>query len=245
MKKSYFFSGIVAAISLFSCKKGNDTAISGASLPKTYTEDLRSVAISNITTYNLSYDDKGRLIGMISIPEPSIIKFIYQYPTDNSVTMDMYNYGDLSIHENFWLNSFSSLDSTFQYDDSDDTTTEKYYYDGNHLLTEVNNYDYIGSVPTLTDQTQYTYDNNGDPISQADYSGTTNFTYYSNLPYTLSIGQPSIKAPKHFIKTTSATSNGTPATATHFYFFDSSNRLIKDSASISGINAILVKTYTY
>jgi hypothetical protein len=245
MKKLYFLSGFVAAISLFSCKKGNDANPSGASLPKTYTEDLRSVAITSLTTYNLSYDGKSRLISMISIPEPSILKFVYQYPTDNTVTMDMYDYGDLSIHENFWLNSFSLLDSTFQYDDSEDTTTEKYYYDGNHLLTEVNTYDYIGSVPTLSNQTQYTYDNNGDPLTQADYSGTTSFTYYSNLPYTLSIGQPYIKTPKYFIKTTTASSNGTPATATHFYIFDSSNRLIQDSANISGINAILVKTYTY
>jgi|SRR5450755_3956115 hypothetical protein len=245
MKNVYLISGVIAVISLFSCKKGNDANPSTVSLPKTYTEDLRSVAISSLTTYNLSYDSKSRLISMTSIPEPSFLKFIYQYPTDNTVTLDMYNSGQLSIHENFWLNSFSSLDSTFQYDDSDDTTTEKYYYDGNHLLTEVNNYDYIGSVPTLTNQTQYTYDNTGDPLTQADYSGTTSFTYYSNLPYTLTIGQPYIKTPKYFIKTTTATSNGTPATATHFYVFDSSNRLIQDSANISGINAILVKTYTY
>jgi hypothetical protein len=245
MKNIYLLSGLVAATILFSCKKGNDAKPSGTSLPKTYTEDLHSVAISNLTTYNLSYDGKNRLIGMVSIPEPSILKFVYQYPTDNTVTMDMYNYGDLSIHENFWLNSFSLLDSTFQYDDSDDTTTEKYFYDGNHLLTEVNNYDYIGSVPTLTNQIQYTYDNNGDALTQADYTGTTSFTYYSNLPYTLSVGQPYIQAPKYFIKTTSATANGIPSTATHFYLFDGSNRLTKDSAYISGINAVLVKTYTY
>jgi hypothetical protein len=245
MKKLLFLSGIVAAISLFSCKKSSDANPSGTSLPKTYTEDLHSVAINTLTTYNLSYDARNRLISMVSIPEPAILKFVYQYPTDKTVVMDMYNYGDLSIHENFWLNSFSMLDSTLQYDDSDDTTTEKYYYDGNQLLTEVNTYDYVGSVPELSNQAQYTYDNNGDPITQADYTGTTSFTYYSNLPYTLSIGQPYIKTPKYFIKTTSSTANGTPSTATHYYTFDGSNRLTKDSAYISGINAVLVKTYTY
>jgi YD repeat-containing protein len=245
MKNLSFLSGLMLAVSLFSCKKSNNTSTSSSSLPKTYTEDLRSSAISSLTTYDLTYDSKNRLTGMTAIPAPSILNFVYQYPTANTVTLDMYNSGQLSIHENFWLNSFSLVDSTFQYDNTSDTTTEKYIYDGNHLLTEVDNYDYFGSVSTLSNQTQYTYDNNGNAITQTDYSGTTSFTYYSNLPYTLSVGQPYISVPKYFIKTTSSNSSGSPVTATHYYIFDSSNRLTQDSAYVSGVDAILVKTYTY
>jgi hypothetical protein len=214
-------------------------------LPKTYTEDLRSSAITSKVTYNLTYDSKNRLISLAAIPEPSITKFVYQYPDDKTVTLDLYNSGQLSIHENFWLNSFSFVDSTFQYDDSQDTTTEKYFYDGNHLLTQTNWYDYAGSVSTLSNQILYSYDNNGNALSQTDFSGTTSFTYYTDLPYTLAMGQPYLSVPKYFIKTTSSNSSGTPVTATHYYKFDSNNRLIQDSAYVSGIDAIAIKTYGY
>ena len=170
---------------------------------------------------------------------------MYQYPDDKTVTLDLYNSNQLSVHEKFWLNSISLVDSTFQYDDTQDTTTEKYFYDPNHLLTTVNNYDYANSVSTLSNQTQYSYDNNGNALTQADFSGTTSFTYDTNLPYTLSLGQPYLSVPKYFIKTASSDASGSLVTATHYYTFDSNNRLIQDSAYISGVDAIAIKSYGY
>jgi YD repeat-containing protein len=245
MKISLLLPCVIVALSLFSCKKGNDSSVLASSLPKTYTEDLRSAANTTRGTFNLTYDSKDRLTSMTAIPEPSILKFVYQYPSDNTVTMDMYELNQLSVHENFWLNSFSLVDSTFQYNNTNDTSTEKYFYDGNHLLTKVNNYDYFNSVSTLSNLTQYTYDNNGNALTQTDNTGTTSFTYYADLPYTLSAGQPYISTPKNFIKTASSDASGTPETVTHYYLFDSNNRLIQDSAYVSGADAILVKTYTY
>jgi YD repeat-containing protein len=245
MKILPLLSGVILTMSFFSCKKGDDSSVSVASLPKTYTEDLRSAASTTRGTFNLTYDSKGRLTSMTAIPEPSILKFVYQYPSDNTVMMDMYELNQLSIHENFWLNSFSLVDSTFQYDNTNDTSTEKYFYDGNHLLTKYNSYDYYKSVSTLSNQTQYTYDNNGNAITQTDNTGTTSYTYYADLPYTLSTGLPFISASKNFIKTTSDDASGTPETATHYYLFDSNNRLTQDSAYVSGTDVILIKTYTY
>jgi hypothetical protein len=245
MKKLTLLTCAILVIGIFSCKKGSDVKTSTSDLPKTYTEDYRSSSYNTLVNYNLTYDSKNRLISLASTPEPSIIKFVYQYPDDKTVTLDLYNSGQLSIHENFWLNSFSFVDSTFQYDDSQDTTTEKYIYDGNHLLTTVNEYGYAGSVSTLSNQTQYGYDNNGNALTQTDFSGTTNFTYYTDLPYTLSTGQPYLSVPKYFIKTTSSNSSGTQLTATHYYKFDTNNRLIQDSAYISGADAIAIKSYGY
>ena len=54
------------------------------------------------------------------------------------------------------------------------------------------------------DQTTYTYDNNGNALTQTDNAGTTSFTYYTNLPYTLGIGLGFVPGPKYFIKTASS-----------------------------------------
>lgn len=245
MKNLNLLACTLLFLAFVSCKKGNDASVSISDLPKTYTEDYRSSAYSGVVHYNLTYDNKGRLTSLAATPEPAIVKFLYQYPDEKTVIMDLYSSGQLSIHEKFWLNSFSHVDSTLQYDDSQDTSTEKYFYDPNHLLTKYNTYDYAGSVSTLSNQTQYTYDNNGDALTETDYSGTKNYTYYTDLPYTLTTGQSYLTVPKYFIKTTSSNSSGTLLTATHYYKFDGSNRLIQDSAYVTGADAILVKTYGY
>jgi YD repeat-containing protein len=245
MKNITLLPCLILVISMFSCKKGNDAPASTAALPKTYTEDVRSSVVNSLVTYNVTYDSKGRLISLAATPEPSVIKFVYQYPDDKTITMDLYNYSQLSIHEKFWLNSFSLVDSTFQYDDSQDTSTEKYFYDPNHLVKTVNNYDYSGGVSTLSNQTQYTYDNNGNALTQSDNTGTISFTYYMDKPYNLTMGLTFVAGPKYFIKTTTSDASGSPITATHYYKFDSSNRLIQDSSYVSGVDAIAIKSYTY
>jgi len=245
MKDITLLSGLILVISIISCKKGNETPASTAALPKTYTEDVRSSVITTKVTYNLTYDSKNRLISLAATPEPSVIKFVYQYPDDKTITMDLYNYSQLSIHEKFWLNGFSLVDSTFQYNDTQDTSTEKYFYDPNHLVKTVNNYDYSGGVSSLSNQTQYTYDNNGNALTQSDNTGTTSFTYYADLPYNLSMGLGFVAGPKYFIKTTTSDASGSLITATHYYKFDSSNRLIQDSSYVSGVDAIAIKSYTY
>ena len=56
------------------------------------------------------------------------VKQVYKYNVDGSFSLDLYDDGtNLSIHENFFLNSSKLVDSTFQYDDTQDTTTEKYF----------------------------------------------------------------------------------------------------------------------
>lgn len=248
MKKTKLALLALTGISfLWSCKKDNSSTDTGSSsYPKTYTEDIRSSVIGNsVTIYDLTYDGNNRLTGLTATPAPPLLNFVYAYPSANTVSMDLFDHGNLSIHENFWLNGSSKVDSTFQFDDSGDTTTEKYTYDASHLLVQQKEYDYSHSGSTLSNTTNYTYDNQGNATQSVDDQGTTTYTYYTDLPYTLNVGQPFIPVPSYFIKTLTLTSGGTTETGTHYYTFDSSKRLLKDSATTTGSDLIVIKSYTY
>jgi hypothetical protein len=58
----------------------------------------------------LTYDNSDRLTGLTS----PLLRLAYAYPTSKTFTLDLYEYGQLSIHEIAYINSASWLDSTFQ-----------------------------------------------------------------------------------------------------------------------------------
>jgi hypothetical protein len=244
MKNTLFAVIILSTLIISSCSKSNDTT-NPVTLPKTYTEDIRSSALNSLTTYNLTYDGNYRLVSMVAVPDPPVAKFIFQYPSSLTVTMDMYTGTTLSIHENFWLNSASFADSTLQYNDTQDTTTEKYIYNANNLLTKVNYYDYHSSGTTLIKTSSYTYDANGNAMTQTDNpGGTITFTYYLTLN-TFSIGNSFIPQPKNLVRSATLDNGGTPITVMHYYGFDSNNRLIKDTVTTDASDLIVLKSYTY
>jgi hypothetical protein len=246
LKNPSLLAAITAVFLFQACKKNNDTPADSSSYPKTYIEDIRITGYNSLTTYNLSYDGNGRMISMTAIPEPAIVKFLYNYTSASTFTMDLYNSNALSIHENLWLNTSSNLDSTFQYNDTGDSSTEKYVYNSDKQLLQIKNYNYhsAGSVPDHT--VDYTYDNMGNVTQESNSQGTTvSYTYYTDLPNTLRLGKEFLPQAKYFIKTASSSSGGTPVTATHYYSFDGSNRLAKDSAVTTGVDAIVIKSYTY
>jgi len=248
MKNPFPLVLLASIFFLWSCKKDNNAPNSNnGAKPKTYTEDVRNDIIGNsVTTYDLSYDANNRVTGITATPAPASINFVYTYPAQGSVTMDLYEGGILNIHEIMWLNASSWLDSTFQFDNSGDTTTEKYIYNGNKQLIQQKTYDYSSSVAILNNILNYTYDNLGNVISSVDNQGTSiTYTYYTNLPNTLNLGQTFLPQSAYFIKTATLNSGGSTETATHYYTFDSNNRLIKDSTSTPEISLIAIKSYTY
>jgi hypothetical protein len=243
MKNTPLLMALLGAFVFVSCKKDNSTAASG-SWPKTMTEDVRSSAINSVVTYNLTYDANHHIVSIAAIPEPSVTKFIYQYTSGNSFTLDLYSYNALDIHEILWRNASSYLDSTFQYNNTNDSSTEKYIYNSQNQLIHVKNYYYYstGAVPSHT--ADYIYDNSGNVVTEIDGTGTTTtFTYYTDLPNTLLFDQSFIPQPKYLIKTATRSPGG--YAATHYYSFDSNNRLVKDSASTASLGIIAIKTYTY
>jgi len=250
MKNTPLLTVLMGILFFYSCSKENSSPgnTNGVSLPKTYTEDLRSSVIGNsLVTYNLTYDNNNRMVSMVAIPDPPILKFIYQYVNNSSFTLDLYNSDVLSIHEILWLNNNSLLDSTYQYNDTNDTSTEKYIYNANKQLIQENTYDYHSSGNILSGTTNYTYDNNGNMTKQVDDQGNTiTNDYYSNIQNVYPFGQVFTSQSKNMVKTSVLTNGGYTETTTHYYTFDNSNRLIKDSTYSSGATEIIaIKSYTY
>jgi YD repeat-containing protein len=231
-------------ISLTGCSKdNNNTPSQSFSLPKTYTEDVRSSIVGNSnTTYNLSYDGQARLLSMISTSTPTL-KISYQY-SGNSFTSDMYNNDVLQIHEMFWLNSASLVDSTFQYNNTQDTTTEKYIYDVNKALIQKTEYEYQQGVGVPVSVTSYTYDNLGNLVSESTNTGSSTQYTYTNVANS-NLYQTYFPQPKYLVKTATMSVGGFLETATHSYSFDSNSRLTMDSVYTSGTDLIVVKSYTY
>lgn len=251
--KRFSFEKLLSAILLLvitfafftSCKKDTSSS-SNPSIPlvKTYTEDITSGGIHSTTTYNLSYDANNRLVSMISASNPGD-KFLYQYTTGNTYTLDIYNSNALSIHEVLYINTSSFLDSSFQYNDTKDSSTEKYYYNSSKQLIRLNEYTYSQKTGAVLWNTHnYSYDTDGNMSKDTDNSSTLAYTYYTNLSNTLLIGTVYQTQNKNLIKTSTYISGGITLTANYTYTFDSNNRLSTEKVIISN-GDISIKTYTY
>ena len=237
----------VALLSASSCQK--EQSASGASSSatvkvKTYTEDITTASLHSVITYLLSYDVNNRIISMVSAASAGD-KFVYTYTSGTSYAMDIYNSNAVSIHVVYFVNSFSLVDSTFQYNDTNDSSTEKYLYNTSKQLIRLINYDYSTAAgAVLTNTHDYTYDNNGNVIKDAEPNAVTTYDFYPNLLNTSLFGPAYFYQNRNLPKTTTYTSGGSTLTYDHTYTFDSSSRLA--SEKIAGANGeVAVKTYTY
>lgn len=218
---------------------------------KTYTETVTSSSIGNsTTTFNISYDDKGRVTSVVSAASPGD-KFVYSFPSDNKFSMDLYNLNNPSIHEDFYLNAASFIDSTFKYNDTKDSSTEKYTYDANNQLIQLKEYDYsklTGS--SLYNATSFTYDANGNLIKTIDTDGEMHtYEYYADLSYALPLVtgplNSSATKKKNLVKKHTVSYNGVDeGSAQYTYTFDAKNRISTEKAEVND-GSIVVKTYTY
>ena len=250
MKKSILPFAVIAYIILFSsCQKdtGGDPPTMTDKV-KTYTEDITSTSVGNsVTTYNLAYDASKRITSMISASAPGN-KFLFTYNSATTYSMDIYSSNTRVIHEDFFLNSNSYPDSTFQYNNTGDTSTEKSVYNGNNQLVKLYEYDYSKiSGSDLWNTTTYTYDADGN-LLKAEDTDTNIYTYeyYPDLVYILPVTTPYAKPKKHnLLKRNILKSNGyMVGSANYNYTFDSNNRISTEKATISD-GSIVIKTYTY
>lgn len=252
--KDFTFVVLSASILFFSCKKSDNTdQTSNPDKVKTYSESVTSSDGSEIfVTYNITYDANNRITGVIPVTTLGT-KFLFTYPSDNKFSLDLYNSGLLSIHEDVFLNSNSLYDSTFQYNDTNDTTTEKYFYNSNNQLIALNEYDYSkNSGSEISGVTTYSYDSDGNVVKATDTNNQVEtFEYYPDLIYAMPFINPylnqGLKASKkmNLLKTHTVTSNGyLVGSATITYSFDTENR-VNSITQTSDDGAIVVQTFTY
>ena len=210
---------------------------------KTYTEDFTSPATGqSVETFNLNYDASNRLISMISATTVGD-KFIYQY-SGNTITMDFYRSNELSIHEVSFLNSSSFLDSTFQYNDTEDSSTAKYLYNSNNQLVKLIEYDYSAEHGAeLYNTHNYFYDASGNLTKETDDNSVLTYEY-STFLNTLSVGLDHLPRSKYLVKTTSYSVGGVNGTINHTYTFDGGNRLTSEKI-VADTGEIAIKSYTY
>ena len=217
-------------------------------LPKTYTEDYTSDVSGHVViSFNLSYDADNRLVSMVSTTSAGD-KFLYGH-TPTTLTTDIYNSNQLSIHYEAYLNASSYIDSTFQYNDTQDSSTEKYVYNASNQLVQINEYRYSGALGILPDGIiKYSYDAVGNLAKETEEFNSVVYqtlTYdYTSLLNTLAISFDYLPKNKYLIKTTHYDLNGTTGTLNHTYTFDSSNRLTSEKI-VADTGEISIKTYTY
>ena len=241
---------------LTSCQKEIDDSIPGTDsnntsnpfLVKSYTEDtyLASVPDEHVKdSFKLTYDDKDRLLSLISVDTSDGNRFAYQYG-DGYFIMDLYVDNQLSIHETFYLNSYSLVDSTLQYDgDEHDTSTEKYTYNSNKQLLSIKTYDYTTeSGAQLSSTSTLAYDNDGNVVTETEDDATTTYAYPNHTINNLNVGLNYYPLSKYLPDTFTYTSDFYTDSGTHTYTFDSQNRLTMDKTE-SASGYISIKRYYY
>jgi len=245
MKKNLCYLIIISSLAFFSCKKEQPASPNNnVDKVKTYTETVTSSSGSYSVTYNFTYDSQNRITSMFLVSAPSE-KFVFTYNSDSEVSMDLSSSSG-NIHEDIFFKN-SLVDSTYQYNDTQDTTSEKYTYNGSNQQTKLYEYDFYDGNPVLSNTTGYTYDSKGNVIKTTDTENQVEtFEYYPDLVYSMPVLAPSMTSQKtNLVKTHTVTSNGYPVdTVTSTYAFDSNNRISTITGSTS-TGMVITKTFTY
>jgi hypothetical protein len=232
---------------LVSCKKNSGTnAAENANKLKTYIENDTVGGTIQSDTFAVSYDNDNRLTGLVS---PNL-KEIYAYQS-KSYTLDLYVNGVLNVHEMFFINGSSLVDSTIQYNNTNDTTTEGYVYNGT-TLTALLTYDYINNIASIDSRDDYTYDNNGNLLKdvQSDGYGNVSLVYaytYTTDPITARIKPTYYPLQAKYLPATLTLTDGfgnPQGTITYTYVLDSSSRLTKETDAADN-GDVSTKTYIY
>ncbi len=252
MKRIKLFAAVATVmVALFSCQKetnSNNPLPTESIKIKTYTEDVRSSIFgTSVTTYNLSYDGNDRLVSLVNSTDPGN-RFVWAYPSSSKYTFDLFNNNTLDIHADYFLNSNSQIDSSFQYNNTSDTSTEKYIYNPAHQLIKLYEYDYYGNGPELWNTTTYTYDGAGNLLKSEDIDDFVyTYEYYTDklylMPQLIPITVPNQKA--NLLKKVTLTESGTvQGSATSAYTFDGKDRISTERIDYSD-GDVVIKTYTY
>lgn len=165
-------------------------------------------------------------------------RFVFSYNSDG---FDMEIFGDdhLVIHQDVFTIG-NLMDSTFQYNDEGDTTTEKYRYNPSKQLVQLKRYMYNEGSSQIDEIVNYTYDDKNNLVEEKSNYSTTTYEYAVDAPNTISLFP---------IYTGNATKlpskiNSSLGVQVHTYTFDEKQRLTSDKAVFENGDVVL-KTFTY
>src|SRR5690348_3609182 len=210
---------------------------------KSYTEKVvSSDGDSIVANYNLSYDAQNRITAINQVEVPGN-KFLFTYESDSKFSIEIYVIGALSIHEDIFLNSNHFVDSTYQYNDEEDTTSEKYIYNANNQLSTLKEFN--NSV--VDNVTTYSYDGEGNLVKTTDTDNEVEtFDYYPDLVFAMPFTNPLRSTiPAHLVKNHKITSNGyVVANIVSTYTFDSKNRISTITQALDD-GGVATQTFTY
>lgn len=248
MRYPIWLAAVVLLSSIISCKKsGNSNSSTNPNRIKAYIEAVHGTSFDQTDTTNLGYGADGRLTSMTSTNG----KVVYTYNGTSSFTMDLYENGHLSIHELALIKGGSVVDSTWQYNDTYDTTTEKFIYSGNVLISKIT-YDYSGGRPFVQTVNNYTYDNNGNLLKDVEGDGSgginsvTTYTY-TNKAFQLVTSPTYFPAQAKYLPATLSVTDGSgnpTGIVTFSYVFDSAGRVTQQTAT-GNDGSSDVKRYIY
>ncbi|HVU95318.1 MAG TPA: hypothetical protein VHE34_08845 [Puia sp.] len=240
---------VLAVFCLYvSCKKSsNSNSSANPNRIKSYVEAVHGTPFDQTDTFSLGYDADGRLTTMTS----RTLKMTYAYNGTASFTLDLYENGQFSIHELAFIKGGTVVDSTWQYNNSHDTTTEKYIFNGNVLISKIT-YDYSGGLPFVFRRNDYTYDNNGNLVKDVEGDGSgginsiTTYTY-TNKTFQLATTPIYWPAQAKYLPATMTVKDGSgnpTATVTYAYVFDNAGRVTQETDAVDNGSSV-VKSYIY
>ena len=195
-------------------------------------------------TFILSYDSQRRIISMIDSISPDIMRSVWTYAT-NSYRMMVYEGGQHSLTEDYLLNSSQKIDSIYKINHlmPVDTTSEKYTYNAQNRLASIKKYSITEGIALLAETITYTYDANGNPLTEVSSLGETYTHEYGTAPNTIDMGMVGEQAvPNLKTKTTYNDGSGNTTVSLFTYVYDSNNRIIEMKETIAGEGSI---TYAY
>ncbi len=244
-------AGIISVTALFSCNKSDDivTTPTAANKVKAYIEDITTGLFHTADTFSLTYDGSNRIVSAISL---SGNKLLYTYNGNTDFNLDIMNGTIINTRAKTYINSANLLmDSTYQFNNSGDTSTQKFIYNSANQLIEERNYDYSALTgPQYVGKDVYAYDANGNMISdiETDDLGATlqvtTYTYGSAVANIFTGMIYQAQGSKNLpVSITYTPTGGIPQTETITYTFDSDNRVTSETHTSTG--TIVIKSYTY
>lgn len=235
---------LLSLLIVCSCKKNDADSNDNPQTAKvkTYKEDYTVGGNNYVSNFRLNYDAEGRLQNMVSTASAGD-RFQFQYD-NGAITMEMYLDNELSIHEAFFLSPDEKVDSTVQYNDANEFSAERYFYNTNGQVTKLISYDYFGPTPEISNVANFTYDNRGNITQSKDRFSVSTYEYYEDYPATPTLGFPTLQQSANLVKTNTTTFGYLPQTLNHMYTFDSKKRLTTEKIK-STTGEVMIKTYTY